>query len=189
MDCGPQIFCTNSPWASGDVLDTMGTEPPMHFNAFYKDLLGWANQQTVTADGVYALRPVVSTMLGPRALKILKSTDKFTKIRTFYYVEFHQRVGFEGNDDLVPLPPSWPSQTTYFDGLTIRMGTEGDKASSWLLDLTPNSHPEDAYLDMLDGALLPGQTLTDPVTGLSITTQSVSPTGATVAVHVPKAKY
>lgn len=185
MECGATTLCASPVvFGSGDALDIMGGAESMHLNAFYKELLGWANQTTVTADGAYTILPVVNSGLGPRALKILKSQDKFTKIRTFYYVEFHQPVGFEDGVTVPFSNPWWPSQTTYFDGLTIRIGTEGDKASSYLLDLTPNSQA-DAYLDIIDGALMPGQTFTDPTTGLSITAQAVSPAGATVYVDMP----
>jgi len=59
------------------------------------------------------------------------------------------------------------------------MGTESTPSSSNLLDMTPNS--------WADSALVAGQTFTDPDAGITITTQSVSSSGATVQVTVPQA--
>jgi hypothetical protein len=72
-----------------------------HFTAFQKERLGWLNAgvsppiTTVVSDGTYTLETYESAGSGPKALKILKSTDPSTGKRTWYYVESRQAIGFD----------------------------------------------------------------------------------------------
>src|SRR5205085_3337607 len=77
----------------GNLIDAMGSAYPGHYNAFQKEQLGWLNYgsspsiTTVTTSGTYILEAYESVNSGPKALKILKSTDSTTGAKTWYYLE------------------------------------------------------------------------------------------------------
>ena len=87
----------------GDTLDIMGNPSSDHFNAFQKERLGWLNYgaqppiTTVQATGDYFIGPYAAADANPKALKILKSTDPSTGLRTWYYVERRRGVGFDSS--------------------------------------------------------------------------------------------
>ena len=62
------------------------------------------------------------------------------------------------------------------DGVVIRTGTENDAGSSYLLDMTP------ATEDWTDPALDGGLSFSDPASGVTVKTSSVSSVRATVIV-------
>ena len=75
---------------------------------------------------------------------------------------------------------------SYYDnnvlnGLVIHTASDGDLNSSHLLDMTPGSS---SLLDWNDPALTVGQSFTDPDSGLSLTTQWVDTSGATLDVNL-----
>ncbi len=63
--------------------------------------------------------------------------------------------------------------------MLIRTATEGDRNSSYLLDMTPNTVPT---FDMTDAALLPGQAFVDSQAGITITLTGRDTTQASVNV-------
>lgn len=83
---------------------------------------------TVQADGTHWLDPYESMGGNPKALKILKATDPTTGMKTWYYVEFRQAIGFDsflsGNSNVL-------------NGVVIHTGSESSANSSDLLDMTP----------------------------------------------------
>jgi hypothetical protein len=97
-----------------------------HFNAFQKERLGWLNDgisppiTTVTSGGVYSITPYESGT-GVKALKVLQSTDPSTGLRTWYYIEYRQLIGFDAGLNV------YPTSTT---GVLIHSGAEGDPQSS-----------------------------------------------------------
>ena len=173
IDCGSTTLgsnCTTDEY--GDPLDVMGYSTG-HYNAFQKERLGWLNHgasppiMTVQADGTYWLDPYESMGGNPKALKILKSTDPTTGMKTWYYVEFRQAIGFDsflsGNSNVL-------------NGVVIHTGSESSANSSDLLDMTP------ATASMSDPALAVGQSFTDPNADVTIATTWTSSTSASVSV-------
>ncbi len=168
----------------GDTIDTMGGPigfvDPAHFNAFQKERLGWLNSGAsppitpVLTDGTYTLEAYEVAGPGPKALKILKSTDPSTGQRTWYYVESRQAIGFDAF-----LANDWnvSSETNVPNGVLIHMGSESNGNSSDLINLTPTT---DSFWDP---ALVVGQSFNDPDTGVTITTDWVTGTAAAVSVH------
>lgn len=163
----------------GDTLDMMGASSFGHFNPFQKERLGWLNYgvsppiRTVQTSGTYTLETYELPGSGPKALKILKSTDPSTGHRTWYYVQFRQAVGFDAG---------LTGNTNVLNGVLIHSGAEGNGNSSQLWDMTPESGTS-ISLDWRDPALAVGQSFTDPVAGVTITTDWVSATAAAVTVR------
>jgi uncharacterized repeat protein (TIGR01451 family) len=86
----------------------------------------------------------------------------------YFYLEY--RRPFSIFDNFAPTDP-------VVNGVSVRIGPDPSVISqSFLIDTTP------ATFTYSDSALAPGQTVTDPVTGVSFTTQSVSSTSASVHV-------
>ena len=181
LDCGTAAVigfnCTTNEY--GDIVDMMGASHAAHYNAFQKERLGWLNAgisppiTTVGVDGTYPLESYESVGSGPKALKILKSTDPSTGARTWYYVESRKALGFDGflTDE---------ATQNILNGVLVRTGTEGNGNSSYLLDMTPATP---VYYWWYDPALVAGQSFTDLNTGLILTTNSVSGSGASVTVR------
>jgi hypothetical protein len=169
LDCGDvplAATCTTSEY--GDTLDVMGTAESAHYNAFQKERLGWLTPLVVTESGRYTLG-AYETPGTPLALKIFKSVDS-AGARTWFYVEVRKRLGFD--------------YTLAFTGMTngvaIRLGSESSGNTSYLLDMTPNSDLN----DWLDPTLATGQSFSDASAGVTITTEAITTTGATVTVSL-----
>ncbi len=181
LDCDTSALGANcNAIEYGDGADIMGNRPG-HFNAFQKEVLGWLNKgssppmTTVQTSGTYTLDPYEPPGINPKALKILKSTNPTTGAKTWYYVEYRQALGFDtilnGVGDMV-------------SGVQIRTGTEESGVSSYLLDMTPNSIMTSGASDLEDGALVAGQTFSDPNAGVTISTQWANGTNAGVSVSL-----
>ena len=173
IDCGSTTLgsnCTTDEY--GDPLDTMGYSTG-HYNAFQKERLGWLNYgasppiMTVQADGTHWLDPYESMGGNPKALKVLKATDPTTGMKTWYYVEFRQAIGFDS---------FLSSNSNVLNGVVIHTGSESSANSSDLLDMTP------ATASMSDPALAVGQSFTDPDADVTIATTWTSSTSASVSV-------
>ena len=156
----------------GDTLDTMGGAPG-HYNAYQKERLGWLNGSatppitTVESGGQYVIDPYESVGSNPKALKVLKSTDPVTGVKTWYYVEYRQPLGFDsflaGNYNVK-------------NGVVVHTGMEWNGNSSFLLDLTP------ATDSWYDPALDVGKSYLDDQAGLTISLAWATNTGAAVNV-------
>ncbi|NMG46347.1 peptidase M11 [Aromatoleum toluvorans] len=179
-DCGADTLgasCTTIEY--GDQFDMMGSSSTGHYSAFQKERLGWLNTAasapitTVTSDGVFTLEPYAASGTGPKALKIPKGIDPLTGQQAWYYVEFRQAAGFDS---------VLAGNTNVLNGVLIHTATTSNGNSASLLDMTPNSGTT-LYLDWKDPALTAGGTFTDPATGVSITTDTVSATIALVTVR------
>lgn len=184
LNCGTTTLGTNCTTVEyGDVVDTMGGPlgflSAAHFNAFQKERLGWLNAgaspeiTTVQTDGTYMLEPYETGGSGPKALKILKSTDPTTGKRTWYYVESRQAIGF---DAFLATNSSIASNTNVPNGVLLHMGTESNGNSIKMLDLRPDTS------NWWDPALAVGESFEDPDAGVSITVESVTGMGAAVTV-------
>ncbi|HET9372394.1 MAG TPA: M12 family metallo-peptidase, partial [Vicinamibacterales bacterium] len=155
----------------GDDRDMMGLSATGHFTAFQKQRLGWLAYgsspaiQTASASGTYQIESFSSPSGGaPKAIKILKSVDGSGN-KTWYYVEARTSYGFDGSVG---------------SGVTVHTGADAVNNSSDQIDLDPVSGTFDSTLDA-------GQTFTDNVSGVSITTVWANASGAAVAVTVPSA--
>ncbi len=152
----------------GDPFSVMGTSSTLQFPAFHKAELGWLARTasyTVAASGTYTVAPSEDASATTQLLRIPRGTDAL-------YIDFRQPFG------------------TYFDtftpgsapvsGVMIRRGpTQFNRTQPALVDATPQTSTYQ------DAALAVGSSLTDPVTGIVIHTDAVSPDGATVTVTVP----
>jgi hypothetical protein len=170
LDCGTVVLapsCTSIEY--GDVLDTMGGNP-YHFNAFQKERLGWLNAgssppiRTVTASGTYSIDPYETVGSAPKALKIARGTTG-----SFFYVEVRRGLGFDS---------SLSGNANVSNGVVVHLASPSDGNSSELLDMTAST------ASWYDPALTVGQTFTDTVSNVSITTNSVGATGASVTVSL-----
>lgn len=134
----------------GDRFDQMGGgyDPSHHFNAWFKNLLGWlpnADVANVTATGAFRLQAYDSkTATGRRALKIQRDAD------TFYWVEFRQATA------------GYP---TTLNGAVIHWGYTSVRQSN-VLDMTPGT--QGGVFDAEDATLAIGQTFTDATNGIQI---------------------
>jgi hypothetical protein len=171
----------------GHPSDAMGGAYPGHYNAFQKERLGWLNFAsappitTVTTSGIYVLEAYESASPGPKALKILKSTDPTTGAKTWYYVEARKPVGF---DAFLATTESTTGFVSMFQsGVLVSLGTDGGANTSDLLDMSPATDTN-IWQWLADAPLLPGQSFCDPDSGLTMTTQWVTATQAAVNVQI-----
>ncbi len=146
---------------------------------FRRRRLGWLNYgvsppiTAVSTDGTYTIGTYESIGPGPKALKILKSSDPTTGQRTWYYVESRQAIGFDG---------FLANNTEALTGVLVRTGSESGGNSSYLLDMNPAS--DSLIWDWLGNApLVVGQTFVDHDALMSLTTAWVSGTQAAVTVR------
>jgi hypothetical protein len=169
----------------GDGLDIMGFAPSGHFHAFQKERLGWLNNgvmppiTTVQTSGTYVIDPYETTGTKPKALKIFKGIDSFG-FKTWYYLEYRQAVGFDNFLSTAGQPGGVDlNASNVLNGVLIHTGYEGnDGNTNYLLDMTPATYE----LSPRDPALVVGQSFTDPVAGVTITTRWVNSTNAAVDV-------
>jgi len=176
MDCGEASIgsnCTISEY--GDLFDLMGGANSAHFNLFQKERLGWINNgnnapiTTVSSSGTYWIDSYEQTTLTPKGLKVLKSTDPVTGMKTWYYIERRVPYGFDG---------SLSGNANINSGVIVRTGSDASGQDTYLLDMTP------ATASWYDPALDIGQSFNDPDAGVTITTISADATGALVDVSI-----
>jgi M6 family metalloprotease-like protein len=168
LNCGNVVLgatCTMTEY--GDTVDMMGLID-YHFNAYEKERLGWLNYgtspplTTVTASGTYTIGPLETMGSESKALKIPRDA------LSFFYVELRRGLGFDGGLGGNP---------NISNGVIVHLASPSNPNSSTLLDMTVehSSYPSNP-------ALTVGQNFTDSTSGVSITVNSVSATGASVAV-------
>jgi hypothetical protein len=160
----------------GDPTDTAAD-----YNAYQKERLGWLNYgnspaiTTISSSGTYTIAPYEQGS-GPRALKILKSTDSTTGAKTWYYLEARQAVGSDSFLSDLLYSAQQQNETT---GVLFHIGTDTDANSSDLLDMTPATPTRAAYWDE---SLVAGQSYTDSSAGVTVSVTSVDGTGAIVQI-------
>ena len=149
----------------GDTTDTMGGGSG-HYNAFQKRRLGWLDYNLsppitmVPGSGAYPIDAYEMPGTAPKALKIARGTTGQS-----FFVELRRPVGRDAS--------------LFRTGVFIHLASDSQPDSSSLLDMTPGTSPlsDDAFLDV-------GKSFTDPVSGLTLTTLSVSSTSATIMVDM-----
>lgn len=146
----------------GDPFTIMGAASTYLSHNWHRAQHGWATDTvTVSTSGTFTLRPSEGTMT-PRALRIARGDG------TYYWLEFRQ--------------PSTPFDTfsatsPAVTGVTVRLVPDSTSiVQSKLLDMTPGT------TSFSDAPLAVGKSYTDAGLGVTITTASVSATGASVAV-------
>ncbi|MBB3121695.1 MG2 domain-containing protein [Pseudoduganella violacea] len=181
LECGAASMGTSCTSVNyGDPLDVMGSTNPGHFNAFQKEQLGWLSGgslpsiTTVQASGTFTLSAYEAAGTGVKALKILKSTDPTTGVKTWYYVEYRTA---SGSDSFI----ATLLYTNVTNGVVVHTGADGNSSS--LLDMTPASSTSYTY-DWNDPALPVGRAYTDAAAGVTITTNAVNGSSAIVTVNI-----
>jgi chitodextrinase len=156
--------CTSSEY--GDPFTVMGSSSKLQHTNFSRGNFGWlqaSNTQTVTSSGDYLLRPIEYASNSVQALRIQRTSGSYLTL------EFRQPSGTF--DD-------FPTTYAIAMGVMVRVtAAYTTLTQSQLVDATPETTN-----DAGDSPLAVGKTLTDPLTGVSITTLAVAPTGATVRV-------
>jgi hypothetical protein len=158
----------------GDWFSIMGAGIPRHSHNWHKTQLGFLPlQNTVTVPAgahSYTLAPSEQPIVGAtQVLRIPRTLSLTQGVIDYYYLDFRQPFGTLF-DAFAPTEPA-------VNGVAIRIAPDYDTiARSFLLDM----HPETVLPN--DAPLAPGATFSDPTTGISVTTLSVSPAGATLEV-------
>jgi chitodextrinase len=154
--------------AYADPFSTMGNKAPRHNHGSQLGELGWldaAQKVAGTPGNSYTISPYFGT-----------GTVKLVRIPrgdgSFFDLDF--RMAFGSFD-------AFAAGSPIVSGATVRLGwgtasPTGSPKATELLDATP------ATADLKDAPLLVGQTITDPVSTISFTTQSVGAGGIVVRV-------
>ncbi|HYI75245.1 MAG TPA: hypothetical protein VEW90_08235 [Gaiellaceae bacterium] len=155
--------CSQSEY--GDPFTVMGSASTRHHVNWHRAQLGWMpDVQTVTTSGSYLVAP--AELAGsPRLVRVARGDG------TYLNLEFRQPWGifddFAANDPVV-------------NGVSVRIAPATSSiVQSKLVDATP------ATTTFADAALAVGKTVVDPATGVSLTTVSVGPGGASVSIQFP----
>ncbi len=164
--------CTSSEY--GDPFTVMGSGSSAHNHASQLGQFGWlpsAEIQSVGPGGPYQLGSVLDGPPGSvRLLRVARGNG------TWFYLDLRSVHG-PYFDDFSPSDPA-------VDGVTIRISPDAPSPSyglsqTQLVDTTPNT------ATYADAPLAVGATLTDPVSGLQITTVSAGSGVAAVRVVDP----
>jgi hypothetical protein len=158
--------CTTNEY--GDPFSVMGSGSHYQQTSFSRGNFGWlqaANTATVTAAGAYTLDPIENN--DPTGVQVVRIPRADTG--TYLTLEFRQPFGasFDTFSTVDPV----------VNGVTVRV-TAGYTVDvqTRLVDATPTTST------FADAALSVGQTLFDPVSGVTVTTLSVSASGASVLI-------
>ncbi len=161
-DCGVNILqgdCQHIEY--GNHFDVMGRGSfSLHFNAFYKELLGWIQPSEtiqISSSGRYTLNPLE---LSSSSKKLAKVQSPYSTSTTFY-LEYRRGVGF---DEKLNEPDLSSNQQGLFVNKIIYSPPDSRFAFPRLLDMRPTALPWESDLT---GATLNSRT-DDPGTGISI---------------------
>ena len=117
-DCGDNTLygdCQHVEY--GNDFDTMGDGLfSLHFNAFYKDILGWFGSSdllSISQSGRYTINPL-ETVTGTKAAKIVIPT-----LSKDFYLEYRRGIGFDSN---LNNPEFVSNQSGLFVNMVSRMG-------------------------------------------------------------------
>ena len=167
-DCGASVVggsCSVSEY--GDPFDIMGNNRAMHFNAMQKRILNWIPDTSTpthaTGTTTYSLTPIETAGGARYAVRIPAATKRT------YWIEFRQPIGFDAGLSAYPN-----------NGAQLRLAYPFESTSgsddTQFLDATP------ATSAMTDGAIVAGQSFSDPAYGVTINVLSASPTSLSVQV-------
>lgn len=155
--------CSQSEY--GDPFTVMGAAQTRHHVNWHRAQLGWLpDMQTVTASGTYLVTPAELSGT-PRLVRVARSDG------TYLNFEFRQPWGIFDN---------FSTGDPVVNGVSIRIAPATSTiVQSKLVDANPST------TTFSDAALGVGKTVVDPTTGVSITTVSVGPSGASVSIQFP----
>jgi chitodextrinase len=158
--------CSSSEY--GDPFSVMGSATSRHTHNQQLASLTWLSGgalQTVSTSGTYQLASAdLTSSASPRAVRVPRGSTG-----TWFYLELRSPTG----TNFDTFSPSDPAVT----GVSIRISNDwGTIIQSQLLDTTPGTS------SYLDAPLQVGQSFTDPLSGVTITTVSVADGVATVNV-------
>jgi hypothetical protein len=150
----------------GDLYTVMGSATQYLHTGFSRGNFGWlqaTNTLTVSSSGDYLIRPIeLNEPASPQVLRIARTSG------TYLMLEYRQPTG---------VFDAFATTESVVNGVSVRLGGAYTVLTrSQLVDATP------ATLSYADSALVPAATLFDPVSGATITTLSVSASGATVRI-------
>ena len=156
--------CSQSEY--GDPFTVMGGAQTRHHVNWHRAQLGWLpDVQTVTASGTYLLAPAEFSGT-PRLVRVARGDG------TYLNLEFRQPWG--------TLFDNFSTSDPVVNGVSIRIAPATSSiVQSKLVDANPSTST------FSDAALGVGKTVTDPLTGVSLTTLSVGPAGASVSIQMP----
>jgi fibronectin type 3 domain-containing protein len=161
--------CTTSEY--GDPYDVMGAAASAyHVSGWHRAMLGLTSDiQTVSNGGTYTLSPVEIQSGSPHGLRIPRGDG------TYFDLEYRRPYG---NFD------AFSPTSAAVNGVTVRKVASYSTANKpMLIDTTPQT------ASFLDAPLATGQAFVDPITGIKVTTASVSSTGAQVQIEMVAADY
>jgi hypothetical protein len=171
LNGGSRVAYSNSCSYSeyGDPFDIMGSGA-RQTSVYHKGQIGWLDplaQQTITTSGTYTISPMEWLSGGVQALRIPRGSSG-----QYFYLEYRRPYGsyfdtFSLADPVV-------------NGVTIRLAPDYSVINlSYLIDANPIT------ASFSDAPLRAGQTFTDSLDGITISTTSVTAAGATVQVTLP----
>ncbi len=166
--------------AYGHPADVMGDVNAFgHFAPAQKEHLGWIGRDgfdellNVTESGSYTIGAYAdpnSTL--PKVIKIPRPGADASGEVHHYYLSYRQRVGFDSE-----------VETDLTSGVLLTLGNLTSNifsvVTTYALDMTPATN----YF-LPDHTLVPGETFTDAIHGVTITTDAVDGMSATVTVDI-----
>lgn len=155
-----------STYEYGDPYDVMGYGGTRHVNAWHRRELGFLDDSevlAVTESGTYHLSPAEFAAAGPRMLQIQRPNGGL------YFLEIRQPFG--AYDDFDADAPA-------VRGVTIRTASATAGSNTRLIDTVPES------CTFNDAPLRPGETFSDSINRISITTIGVDSSGADVEIRL-----
>lgn len=178
LECGTQIVCSpGTVYEYGEVTSIMGPSPLRHLNTVHK-LYGFdatlTGSQKVFENGTYTIKPILYSGGGTTMLQIPKRISGTpAQVYEWYYVTYRKTTREDGTpyyfDTVAPTVPSgvyvhWNEQYSITDRTN-------------LLDMSPA-----VGSDFSNSVMQVGQSLTDPVSNVRFTLDSLTATQATVTV-------
>ena len=163
-DCGESSLSGNcNHYEYGNTFDTMG-EPSysLHFNAFYKELLGWITPDkeiNITSSGRYTLNSLEQSNSAKQLAKIKILGFPVTPL----YLEYRKGLGFDRklNDENVS-----SNQQGLFVNRIVRSNTFMGYPHVRLLDMSPTT--DTWYDDSVNPTLNDQASFSDPSRGIHI---------------------
>jgi len=151
----------------GDPFDIMGSAA-RQTSMYHKGEFGWLDplaQQTVTSSGAYTISPMEWAAGGVQSLRVPRGSGQY------FYLEYRRPYG--SYDTFSPSDPA-------VNGVTIRIAPDTSVINlSYLIDTNATTST------FTDAPLRAGQTFTDSVDGITVSTTTVTGSGATVQVTLP----
>jgi chitodextrinase len=163
-----QANCSLSEY--GDPFTVMGAAATRHSHSEHKAQMTWvptAERLDVTTSSTVTVGVQEQSGASPKVVRVARAGAT----NQYFYLEFRQPFGTQF-DNFTSTDPA-------VTGVSIRVAADySTRSQSWLVDTTPSTSTFN------DAPLGVGQTFTDPLSGVSITTVSVSASGASVSISL-----